>query len=155
MTTPILSGTNDQVIEEIVRSRALLALDFDGTLAAIVADRHAARLRPDTAVLLGTAAVLLPCAVVSGRSRADVAPRLPEAPLVAVVGSHGAEPAFGPVARALEQRVASWRRPLHGLERGSSPSPGLAPSRWEVLHAEPVVAFAVPTEVVVAQRRDG
>ncbi|HEX9052854.1 MAG TPA: class I SAM-dependent methyltransferase [Anaeromyxobacter sp.] len=31
----------------------------------------------------------------------------------------------------------------------------LAPSSWEILHAETVVAFAVPTEVVVARSRDG
>ncbi len=31
----------------------------------------------------------------------------------------------------------------------------LGPSAWEILHSETIVVFAVPTEVVVARRRDG
>lgn len=116
--TPILSDSRQRVVNEIVRSRALLALDFDGTLAPIVPDRKGARLRDDTAALLRTVAVMLPCAVVSGRSRDDVACRLPPAPFVAVVGSHGAEAAFGPLDRGLQRQVAAWREPVSSALAG-------------------------------------
>ncbi|BDG02309.1 trehalose-phosphatase [Anaeromyxobacter oryzae] len=110
--TPILSMAGREAVLEIARGRALLALDFDGTLAPIVPDRNAARVRSDTAGLLRTAALMYPCAVVSGRSRGDVASRLPRVPLVAVIGNHGAEAAFGPLDRGLERQVAAWHGPL-------------------------------------------
>lgn len=113
--TPILSPAAAAVLDEIARDRTLLAFDFDGTLAPIVADRAAAALRPATRDLLRTTALLYPCAVVSGRTRADVAARLAGLPLVAVVGNHGAEPGFGPVDRRLAERVAGWRGALAPL----------------------------------------
>lgn len=107
-------------IDEIARSRTLLTFDFDGTLAPIVDDRGAAQMRDETRALLRATALLYPCAVVSGRTRSDVAARVSDAPLLAVVGCHGAEPGFGPLDRSLERRVASWRgeleRMLHGCE---------------------------------------
>ncbi len=92
---PVLSPAAAPAIAAAARARALLALDFDGTLAPIVADRREARMRDATRALLRAAAVLYPCAVVSGRARADVAARVADAPLLAVVGSHGAEPGPG------------------------------------------------------------
>jgi trehalose 6-phosphate phosphatase len=100
------------VVDPLARERTLLAFDFDGTLAPIVADRTAAAMRPETRALLRATALLYPCAVISGRRRADVAARLTDAPLVAVVGCHGAEPGFGPIDVSLLRRVASWRGPL-------------------------------------------
>ena len=44
----ILLEPNRQVLEEFARSNALLAFDFDGTLAPIVADPARARMRPAT-----------------------------------------------------------------------------------------------------------
>lgn len=108
MTTAILSDKNGDILEEIARARALLAFDYDGTLAPYVDDRHAAEMRPETRTLLRTAAVLYPCAVISGRARADVAARLEGVPLVAVVGNHGAEAGFGPLDRELRKRVTEW-----------------------------------------------
>ena len=43
------------VLEQIARARALLAFDFDGTLAPIVDDRTQAQLRCETRALLRTA----------------------------------------------------------------------------------------------------
>ena len=109
---PILSPEGAEAIEEIAHSSTFLAFAFDGTLAPIVPDRNAAQLGPETRALLRTVAMMQPCAVVSGRSRADVLSRLTRVPFVAVVGNHGAEAAFGPVDRETQHRVASWRMPL-------------------------------------------
>jgi trehalose 6-phosphate phosphatase len=104
----ILSPAGQPVLFHIARHRPLLAFDFDGTLAPIVEDRGDAELRPRTRALLRTAALLYPCAVVSGRARADVAARVDDIPLVAIVGNHGAEPGFGPVDAYLRLRVEGW-----------------------------------------------
>jgi trehalose 6-phosphate phosphatase len=96
------------VIDEVARARTLLAFDFDGTLAPIVEDRAQASMRGETRALLRATALLYPCAVISGRMRSDVASRVSDVPLAAVVGCHGAEPGFGPLDRSLERRVASW-----------------------------------------------
>jgi trehalose 6-phosphate phosphatase len=106
----IFSEEGQKAITCVAESRALLAFDFDGTLAPIVVDRDAAALSLETRHLLRTTALLYPCAVVSGRSRADVAARVTGIPLVAVVGNHGAEAGFGPLDSALRERVASWRQ---------------------------------------------
>src|SRR5690349_2822264 len=113
-----LSTGGAEVVSEIARARTLLAFDFDGTLAPIVADRTAAAMRDETRALLRAAALLYPCAVISGRARADVAARLKGVPLAAVVGCHGAEPGFGPLDRTLERSVASWRSRLAVALRG-------------------------------------
>jgi trehalose 6-phosphate phosphatase len=100
------------IVDEIARQRTLLAFDFDGTLAPIVDDRSGAAMRPETRALLRATALLYPCAVISGRTRSDVAARVADVPLVAIVGCHGAEPGFGPIDAGLERRVASWRAAL-------------------------------------------
>jgi trehalose 6-phosphate phosphatase len=105
---PFCSAGAQPVVDRIARERTLLAFDFDGTLAPIVERREDARMRPETRALLRATALLYPCAVVSGRARADVAARVADVPLVAVVGSHGAEAGFGPVDRALPDRVRGW-----------------------------------------------
>ena len=68
----LLAPQNRSVLRRLVRGRVLLAFDFDGTLAPIVADPPAARLRPRTRRLLAEVARKYPCVVISGRSRADV-----------------------------------------------------------------------------------
>lgn len=111
----ILSPDAAFVIEEIARTRTLLAFDFDGTLAPLVSDRSAAAMRPETRALLRTVALLYPCAVVSGRTRRDVAARVADIPLVSAIGNHGAEPGFGPVDASIAERVAAWRTSLEGV----------------------------------------
>jgi trehalose 6-phosphate phosphatase len=108
----ILSEAGSAVIDEVARARTLLAFDFDGTLAPIVEDRAQASMRGETRALLRATALLYPCAVISGRIRSDVASRVSDVTLAAVVGCHGAEPGFGPLDRSLERRVASWRGEL-------------------------------------------
>ncbi len=109
---PILSGHGDDVLEQIAAARALLAFDYDGTLAPYIDERTAASMRPETRALLRTAALLYPCAVVSGRARADVAARVEGIPLIGVIGNHGAEAGFGPLDGSLRARVAEWHARL-------------------------------------------
>ena len=91
----ILGRTSVGVLSQLGWSRVLLAFDFDGTLAPIVADRDAARMRSRTRSLLRTLCRSYPCAVISGRSHEDVSARLEGAAVKYVVGNHGLEPGAG------------------------------------------------------------
>ena len=102
----LLAPQNRSVLRRLVRGRVLLAFDFDGTLAPIVADPPAARLRPRTRRLLAEVARKYPCVVISGRSRADVARRLTGIPLRQVFGNHGIEPS--PILPAARRAVRGW-----------------------------------------------
>jgi trehalose 6-phosphate phosphatase len=84
----------------------LLAFDFDGTLAPIVADPARAHLRPRTRRLLIEVARKFPCVVISGRNRADVARRVSGIPLRRVFGNHGIEPS--PALPAARRAVRRW-----------------------------------------------
>jgi trehalose 6-phosphate phosphatase len=117
--TPILSRAGSELLAQLAAERALLAFDFDGTLAPLVADRQAAAMRDATRGLLRTLALLYPCAVISGRAREDVRGRLSGLPLVAVVGNHGAEAGHGPLPRGLLEHVARWSERLAGLLGGA------------------------------------
>lgn len=101
------------LLRELASRRTLLAFDFDGTLAPIVASRHEARPSPAAVRLLREVSGRWPCAVISGRSRDDVRSRLGGARLLAVIGNHGAEelPPL-PGEAAWRRRVAAWRRRL-------------------------------------------
>ncbi len=112
---PILAGEGIEALRRIAAARALLAFDFDGTLAPYVDDREAADMRPETRALLRTAAILYPCAVVSGRPRAEVAARFEGIPLIGVIGNHGAEAGFGPLDRTLRLQVQEWEALLARL----------------------------------------
>jgi trehalose 6-phosphate phosphatase len=108
----ILSADGSGALDRLVAGRALLAFDFDGTLAPIVADRGAAEMPRETRRLLRALSLLYPCVVVSGRARADVGARVAGIPLFAVVGNHGAEAGHGPLDRTRRARVLGWVRIL-------------------------------------------
>lgn len=108
----IQSPEGRAVLDDLAARHALLAFDFDGTLAPIVADREAARVRPETLALLRVLAILYPCAIVSGRARADVAARVSRIPFIAVIGNHGAEAGYGPVDRTARAELVTWKRRL-------------------------------------------
>jgi trehalose 6-phosphate phosphatase len=103
----ILSAGNVDVLAQFAWSNVLLAFDFDGTLAPIVAERDAARMRGMTAELFDRVCRLYPCAIISGRSRDDVKRRINGAPLHYIVGNHGLEP--GPHMAAFEAQMAAAR----------------------------------------------
>lgn len=87
----VLLPSQAEVLSRLTRARALLAFDFDGTLAPIVRGRHEAGMRPETRALFARLCQLFPTAVISGRGRDDVAARLETAQVKYVVGNHGIE----------------------------------------------------------------
>lgn len=91
----LFSGKNPEILRQLAAGRALLAFDFDGTLAPIVADRDEARMRAVTQRAFDDLCRLYPCAVISGRGRKDVMGRLGGAKVKYVIGNHGLEPSPG------------------------------------------------------------
>jgi len=89
--THLFSRANLGILTSFLSRRVLLAFDFDGTLAPIVANRDGARMRRRTRRLLEDLCDLYPCAVISGRHRTDVLARLEGLPVRHVVGNHGAD----------------------------------------------------------------
>lgn len=129
---PILRSRDGELaIAQLAADRGLLAFDFDGTLAPMVADRGAAAMRPATRGLLRAAAVWYPCAVVSGRARADVAARVSNAPLVAVVGEHGADAGGQPTPPAVLRTVERWASDLLA-DLGGHPGIAIEVKRWSL-----------------------
>lgn len=106
----LLARGNVDTLADLAASRVLLAFDFDGTLAPIVADRDRAKMRAHTAGLLRRVCTLYPCAVISGRSGADVTQRLQGAKARYVVGNHGLE--TGSNLSELRREVGRARRLL-------------------------------------------
>jgi trehalose 6-phosphate phosphatase len=116
----ILGRANREVLEQLAGSRALLAFDFDGTLAPIVPDPARAAMRPSTVRLLRQVARAYPCVVISGRSRADVRRRLRGVTLAGVVGNHGLEPGLAsttarPLVRACIPVLGQYLDGLPGV----------------------------------------
>lgn len=91
---PLLSPAGRRAIREVMRREPLLAFDFDGTLAPIVAHPDDARVPPVTVDRLKALMAFRPVAIVTGRQVVDVVPRLGFEPSF-VVGSHGAEDPAG------------------------------------------------------------
>ncbi len=108
----ILSLEGRLALGELASRHALIAFDFDGTLAPFVATPGGAQIPEETRRLLRVASLLYPCAVISGRSRRDLALRLEGIPLMAVVGNFGAEPGRGPTDRTRREQVLAWKRVL-------------------------------------------
>jgi trehalose 6-phosphate phosphatase len=104
--TYLFSRANRALLETFAWSNVLLALDFDGTLAPLVAAPAHAHMRASTRRLLRRASRLYPCVVITGRAQADVLARLHDIEVCRVVGNHGAEPS--PHAAAMRRRVRQW-----------------------------------------------
>lgn len=87
----LFSPAGDAAVTRLMRRRdVLLAFDFDGTLAPIVARPEDAQVSVAVARRLESLASHRPVAVITGRSIADVRPRLGFEPAY-IVGNHGAE----------------------------------------------------------------
>lgn len=117
---PLLARENLPIIAQLAWSNVLLAFDFDGTLAPIVADRDQAAMRERTQELFCRLCVHYPCAVISGRGRDDVAARLSGAAVRHVIGNHGLEPGAG--LGEFERVIAEARS---RLEESLADSPGV------------------------------
>lgn len=77
-------------LEAILKDRSLYAFDFDGTLAKIVREHHAARLSRPIRFWLEKLAKRAPTAIISGRSVEDLRSRVGTA-VPHLIGNHGSE----------------------------------------------------------------
>ena len=102
-----LALANREVLRQFAWSNVLLAFDYDGTLAPIVARPDSAKMQPSTHRLLEGLAKLYPCVVISGRAQRDAIRRLQGVGVHEVVGNHGMEP--GHATSRIAERVARWR----------------------------------------------
>lgn len=102
----LLSRGCEAVLPALLADNPLLAFDFDGTLSRLVERPATARLEPGTAARLRELAARRPVVVISGRSVADLAPRLAGIPLAGISGNHGVEP-WGTTPE-IGQLVAGW-----------------------------------------------
>ncbi len=100
----LLGVAGRELLVQLAGAECLLAFDFDGTLAPIVARRDDARMRASTLRLFERVSARYPVAVISGRGRDDVISRLGDADVRWVVGNHGLEP--GGDMRAFERVMA-------------------------------------------------
>lgn len=105
---PLFTPDGEAALAAVLRLRPLMAFDFDGTLAPIVARPDDARVSVAVASRLAALTARLPVAIVTGRSVADVRGRLGFEPKF-IVGNHGAEEA---PQHATANRLAE---PLDGL----------------------------------------
>lgn len=103
----LLSLPTSELLPLLATCRALLAFDFDGTLAPITAKRDEATMRPSTASLFAVLSRRATCAVITGRSRADVEPRLLNATVPYIAGNHGLE--LDPTMTACDAAIADAR----------------------------------------------
>lgn len=113
----LLTRDGRELLSQIASTDVLLAFDFDGTLAPIVARPSDARMRASTARLFARVADAYPVAVISGRARDDVSARLGDARVRYVVGNHGLEP--GGDMRSFERIIARVRPRLEESLRAS------------------------------------
>lgn len=86
----LFSPEGELAISQLMRRRTLLAFDFDGTLAPIVANPDDARVPSSMAQQLDALSKQRPIAVITGRRLADARIRLGFEPAYSV-GNHGAE----------------------------------------------------------------
>lgn len=86
----LLSEEGRQALRALVEKPILYAFDFDGTLAPISLDRDAVKIPYSVSEWLRELATRAPCAVISGRALADLAPRL-NGEIPYLVGNHGIE----------------------------------------------------------------
>jgi len=103
----ILTPGNREVLDQFAFSNVLVAFDYDGTLAPIVADPECAAMRPRTRALLEGLAEIYPCVVISGRAKADTRARLYGIGVRGVVGNHGGEVRRG--LNGFAHEVSRWR----------------------------------------------
>lgn len=95
-------------MRQALAERALLAFDYDGTLAPITEQYEDASTPPAIMHSLDKLAHLRTVVIITGRSIIDVSSRLGFAPH-AIVGNHGAEGLSAGDARHFTNLVAGWR----------------------------------------------
>jgi len=107
----LLDAAGRAELARFVRAGTLIALDYDGTLAPIVARPEDAGMGTRTRELLARVARRFPVVILTGRSRIDALRQLGGISVLEVIGSHGLETPGGTAARFLG-RVGQWRARL-------------------------------------------
>jgi trehalose 6-phosphate phosphatase len=115
---PLLGPQGLAALAELVRTPALFAFDFDGTLAPIRPRPDDVQVSATIALRLDRLARLRPVAIVTGRRIADVRERLGFTPAW-IIGNHGAEDDGDPDAAVRAQRALdALRERLHARADG-------------------------------------
>ena len=86
----LFSTAGETALTAQLEQPALLAFDFDGTLAPIVSQPQEARLPAPVLPVLSALCAIAPVAIISGRSVVDLKTRLGVAPKY-LIGNHGLE----------------------------------------------------------------
>lgn len=109
--TYLLSEEGRRALRVLAEKPILYAFDFDGTLAPISPDRDAVKIPYSVSEWLKELAKRAPCAVVSGRALADLAPRVNGA-VPHLIGNHGLEsPCTAPVTLIWAENVCTgWMK---------------------------------------------
>ncbi|EGJ12120.1 MULTISPECIES: trehalose-phosphatase [Rubrivivax] len=118
MNTPrrhLFSPEGHAAFDALCRRDPLLAFDFDGTLAPIVARPEDARISAALSRRLAQLAARRPLAIVTGRAVDDVRPRLGFEPGW-IVGNHGAENTIEPASAETLQALDTLRQRLADAE---------------------------------------
>jgi trehalose 6-phosphate phosphatase len=107
---PLFSDAGLQRLDDIVGPGLLCVFDFDGTLAPIVEEPQKARLPQDVLQRLSVLSTQVPLAILTGRSVADIRPRLAFEPDY-LIGNHGAEgmPGWHLKGDYYRQLCQSWK----------------------------------------------
>ena len=118
----IFSRSGRRQVGEFAHANVVVVFDFDGTLAPIVSSPAAARMRASTRRLIDELTGYYPCAVVSGRSRADLARKLSGVRVDCLLGNHGLE--LGRVNGDWKSKRAVIRSWATSLRRIAAAFPG-------------------------------
>ncbi|HEX4511637.1 MAG TPA: trehalose-phosphatase, partial [Burkholderiaceae bacterium] len=155
----LLSEEGLAALAGLMRRRALLAFDFDGTITAIRPTPGEVRVEPALAVRMAALARRQPLAIVTGRRVTDVRARLGFEPTY-IVGNHGAEDESRPAESA---RWLAALEPLRAALRESGDAIAHAGILVEdkgqslALHyrnaIEPELAHALIVELLAAHAR--
>ncbi|MFP5406362.1 MAG: trehalose-phosphatase, partial [Gammaproteobacteria bacterium] len=122
----ILDPQGDEALRRVLSAPALIAFDFDGTLAPIVERPDDARMEPSLDARVRELASLAPIAIVSGRGLDDLRKRagIGARYLVGNHGNDGLEEDQEDAARA-RAVCREWRRVLEQAPGGPSSDPGI------------------------------
>src|SRR5690348_6005969 len=109
----ILEPRYHGLLRRALSEPVVLVFDYDGTLSPIAKRPSQAKLPVGTARLLQRLCRRYPCALLTGRARADIVDKVAAVPFLSVVGNHGAE--WVPVLRRYQrerQLARRWTRTL-------------------------------------------
>jgi len=121
----LLGSIGRHALAALLRGRPLLAFDFDGTLAPIVAIPDKARIAAAIATRLHRLSKRRPLAIISGRAASDVRVRLGFEPHF-IVGNHGADASVDPLTLERSARALDPTRALLAVRADELRAAGVA-----------------------------